>query len=719
MPGDRTLISSQPPFSPIKAAFRNHGRAGRLALKELRETLRDRRTLMTLLLMPLLVYPLLGVILQKALLSAIVKPAGEMSYSIIFCSESDARRFQIIYAQGRRFVKTKIPDKSLKLCEPPQKNVFCRGEHLLAEGADLAVLFRQDRESPEQWELFYREGDSHSQALVLQVEQVLQAANRDSIQRVLAQKELSLPGVADVAVKGVPQEPSVAPAFSLATFVPLMLILMTVTGAVYPAIDLTAGERERGTLEVLVAAPVPRMELLFAKFVAVLTVAMLTALVNLFAMLITVYASGLESLVFGVQGLSWPVLGQILALLFLFAGFFSAVMLALTSFARSFKEAQAYLIPLMLAALAPGIFSLTPGLRMNTFLAVMPLVNIVLLGRDLLQGHMVGKLFIWAVTSTILYGLLALALAAKVFGSDAILYGSQGSVRDLFRRPKTIRLLPTLTQAMFALAVLFPAFVVLGSLPNRYPNLPISSRLGISAALTLLLFAGWPAVMVWQNRVRFRSAFRMKKPSLGFLLTAVLWGTSLWVWAYELELFTMSPDRLKSLHAMFEAIQRDFNRVPLAWRLLTLAVVPAACEEWFFRGYLLSGLRARMSDLQAVLVSAGLFGLFHVVVRDVMFFERFLPSSLMGLMLGWLAVRSGSVWPGMLLHVLHNGLLLMIGAYQKELMDLGIGLSDEQHLPWVWLAGSACAILLGAGLLIKISPKNPNQTGPLAESLNP
>ena len=72
---------------------------------------------------------------------------------------------------------------------------------------------------------------------------------------------------------------------SLLTFIPLILVLMTITGAVYPAIDLTAGERERGTMEILVAAPVPRISILFGKFVAVLTVAMLTAMMNLLAML--------------------------------------------------------------------------------------------------------------------------------------------------------------------------------------------------------------------------------------------------------------------------------------------------------------------------------------------------------------------------------------------------------------------------------------------------
>src|SRR4029077_17423568 len=86
---------------------------------------------------------------------------------------------------------------------------------------------------------------------------------------------------------------------SLTAVIPLILILMTITGAVYPAIDLTAGERERGTLEILVSAPVPRMALLLAKYIAVVTVAMLTATINLVMMIATLQLSGLGQEVFG------------------------------------------------------------------------------------------------------------------------------------------------------------------------------------------------------------------------------------------------------------------------------------------------------------------------------------------------------------------------------------------------------------------------------------
>ena len=155
---------------------------------------------------------------------------------------------------------------------------------------------------------------------------------------------------------------------------------------------------------------------------------------------------------------------EIFALLILFAGFFSAVLLALTSFARSFKEAQAYLIPVMLLSLAPGLISLTPGVEFNALLAVTPLLNIVLLARDLFEGSVDPTLATAAVLTTALYALAAIGLAARVFGTDAILYGSEASWSDLFRRPPRARPVPSVSGAMFCLALLFPGCFLLRGL---------------------------------------------------------------------------------------------------------------------------------------------------------------------------------------------------------------------------------------------------------------
>src|SRR6202007_2722421 len=110
------------------------------------------------------------------------------------------------------------------------------------------------------------------------------------------------------------------PGLSLTALVPLILILMTITGAVYPAIDLTAGERERGTLEILVSAPVPRMSLLLGKYIAVGTVAVLTATINLTMMLITLQYNQLTDYVFR-NDISLPLVVQLFFLLLLFAAF--------------------------------------------------------------------------------------------------------------------------------------------------------------------------------------------------------------------------------------------------------------------------------------------------------------------------------------------------------------------------------------------------------------
>src|SRR5262249_4680851 len=164
----------------------------------------------------------------------------------------------------------------------------------------------------------------------------LAATNIQRLQQRLAERErrdVPVPVLVHASALEAAEQPS---AFSFTSLVPLILILMTITGAVYPAIDVTAGERERGTLEMLMAAPMPRVGLLLAKYVAVVTVAVLTALMNLAMMLLTVWLSGLSGLLFGPDGLSAGVVLAVFALLLLFAAVFSAGVLVLNNFGPRF-----------------------------------------------------------------------------------------------------------------------------------------------------------------------------------------------------------------------------------------------------------------------------------------------------------------------------------------------------------------------------------------------
>src|SRR5262249_49947604 len=152
------------------------------------------------------------------------------------------------------------------------------------------------------------------------------------------------------------------------------------------------------------------------------------------SMTASLLVSGLAERVFGPGGIRVVTLLEIFGLVLLFAAFFSAVLLVLTSFARSFKEAQAYLIPLMVVALVPGGRGLLPGLTLSGPLTVVPLLNIVLLARDLLLGHAEPLSAAVVVISTAVYAMLAVALAAQVFGAEGVLYGESGGWRALLRR---------------------------------------------------------------------------------------------------------------------------------------------------------------------------------------------------------------------------------------------------------------------------------------------
>jgi sodium transport system permease protein len=477
---------------------------------------------------------------------------------------------------------------------------------------------------------------------------------------------------------------------SMAALVPLILILMTITGAVYPAIDLTAGERERGTLEILVAAPVPRFELLTAKYLSVLAVSVLTALVNLVCMAITLSWSGMAATLFGAEGVSLGLLVQVLALLLLFAGFFSAVLLCLTSFARSFKEAQAYLIPLMLASLAPGVMAMLPGLKLEGVLTVLPLVNIVLMARDLFEGGVEAVPATIVIVTTLMYALAALGLAARVFGAESVLYSEQSSWADLLRRPTTPQPCLTISAALWCLALMVPIQFSLFALV-RAVGTSMPPWLGIMAgvAVNLLLFGLLPAFFAYLGRLDRRQALGLRMPRPAALLAAVLLGVSLW----PLELRLLAESGLSQvLQERFGEVLKSLQeaRASVGYGVLALVIVPAILEEVFFRGLLWSALKSRGGPLVTIGVSGLLFGATHVILDGALGLERLVPSTLLGLILSVVCWRSGSLWPSLIVHVLHNTILLMVGLGES---------GATQEVPWQWLAYGAAGTLTGGVLL--------------------
>ncbi len=722
---------TRPHGAPRPDASQALGRLSRLCLKELREILRDRRTIVTLVLMPIMVYPLLSLVFQRFLLSS-TQPGGgneSITYYVGLASENAGQHLLALLAQGeallegqrvreeRRMGRDADEDsKTPRRARPSISWVTAPDlQQQLSQGTiDLIVLARpRSGSDPLEFDLYYCEDSRLSEEVLDYVERRLRAVNEWQLEMQLRDRSIEPDVVVNINRKRVEAEYATTATF--ATVIPLILILMTVTGAVYPAIDLTAGERERGTLETLIAAPVPRLGLLIAKYVAVVTVALLTAAANLLAMTVTLATTGLSTMIFGEQGLTLGMILQVLGLLVLFASFFSAILLTLTSHARSFKEAQAYLIPLMLLSLGPGILGLMPGLKLEGMMAITPLVNMVLLARDIFQGTATWSLAAGAaILSTALYALAGIAIAARIFGTDAVLYGSQTTWSDLFRRSEHKQPAPTVASAMLCLALLFPCYFAVQNLLSRHFASNFSLYIILCGAVTALLFGGIPLIVAVWNHLDVRQSLRLTRiqtrPMLALVGAAVL-GWSLWPAAHEVVVFNkqlgmeiLSAEQLNRLKLLLEQLQE----IPLPLILISLAIVPGIFEEILFRGFLLSALLNVAKPWQAILVSAMLFGVFHVVGAGQLLPERFLPTTFMGLVLGWVAYRTWSVWPGMLLHAIHNGTIFVVAHRQGELPTAELIGVDLEHVPLQWHLAALVGLVAGTLLILTATPRVPH-----------
>ena len=733
-----------------------------LALKELRETLRDRRTIVTLILMPLIVYPILSLVFRTFLFSSMGELAEDnlIRYRIVLMSDWSEKSLTDLIAtldgvaafekeaknQGRVVPESNSdagaglenPGIQSQLNSPPVEAPLGKHEILLkepdrkdAEGmiqrgdADL-VVFVQGKQptaeilEPTELSLFYSEDLGRSARAATFLTDHIDLLDRVELQNRLIKNQLDsrlLLTKRDEVIKADAPRGSI----SFTTIIPLVLVLMTITGAVYPAIDLTAGERERGTLETLIATPVSRIRILVGKLIAVLTVAVLTASLNIIGMMSTVWAFQLDKLLMGDTPLTFAIFGKLFGLLILFATFFSALLLVVTSFARSFKEAQAYLIPIILLSFAPGLIAMTPGLQLEGPLAVCPMVNILLLARDLLEGNAQLLPAAIAIFSTIVYAAAAIGLAATIFGADSILYGSQGSWREMLVRPAESIEVAAPATSMLVLALLLPVNFVLIALMGKISD-SVDRQLLLSAVFTTLSFFLLPLLVAWHQKIRLGSGFGIRWPGPTTLIAAILLGLVMWPTVMSMiSLFHTLIDfvsgsevseRWQQRLVKFSAEQAErFRQAPLPIVVLAMSIVPAICEEWFFRGMLQRSLLNYARPVGAIIGSAVAFGAFHTLSGSVVAFDRLIPTALMGGILGWIAWRTGSILPGIALHMFHNATIALLARYSPQLELLEWFPDSNESIPGSWTLTSVVATIALLAMIYAVTRKRQSSIG--------
>lgn len=393
--------------------------------KELRDMLRDRRTLVSMIVIPTLLMPLIvGLVVFVSV--KVIRQARAEAPVVMVAGGADSP-----VARAALLAHRKI--RAVPATEDWRERIANKAVRATVEfpaGFDAAL----ERGDPAAVKIFHYEGELRSGFAVGEIQRFFSDYRERTVTARLAGRGLPPSFVKPFAV----QVENVAPPEKvggnvIGGIIPYMFLLLCFTGAMYPAMDLTAGEKERGTMETILCSPVSRLELVLGKFLMVLTASLGTVLCSLISMVGTVSLGGplLVAMVGANRGAgaaaalpSLDPLGllAVLVLVLPMAVFFSALLLAISLVAKSFKEAQSYLSPLVIVIILPAVAGVLPGVELNGQLALVPILNVSLASKELVSGvwHWPHLALIFGSTSV--YAALALAWAVRMFNREDVIF---------------------------------------------------------------------------------------------------------------------------------------------------------------------------------------------------------------------------------------------------------------------------------------------------------
>jgi sodium transport system permease protein len=391
--------------------------------KEFTEWVRDRRTLISTVLVPLFFFPIIMVGFT-ALAVVMVGKAKEETPKIMILGGEDSPEVlsglrnvkSLEIAPYRENWKEQISDKEIRAAVeiPP-------GFQVALEKGEAKTV-----------KIYYYEGEMKSSFGVNRIEKFLNDYRDQVVKERLAAKNLP-PSVLtpfDIHQENVAPPEKVSGA-TVGGFIGYMVVLLCMTGAMYPAIELTAGEKERGTMETILSSPISRVNLVLGKFLLVLSAALATAALSVMSMGISFSALRHFNVSSGrgeAAGLLLQLGPKAVAAIFLMAlpmaVLFSAVLMTIALFAKSHKEAQSYLTPMTFLVVIPAVASLLPGVELTPKLAFIPILNTSLVCKEIMTGTYHWNAIALIFVSTCAYAGIALFLAFKTFQRESVLFRS-------------------------------------------------------------------------------------------------------------------------------------------------------------------------------------------------------------------------------------------------------------------------------------------------------
>lgn len=681
-------------FSIVKTIF----------FKELVDTLRDKRTLIAMIGIPMVLYPLLFIVMTQVLMIQRTKVEETASKVAVMAEESETIAGWLDEVELIELVDTETPDEALK-----------NGEIDAIVVVEGPLASRLDQNETVEVEIQYDVTNSASR----EAEARLFDAIADQRETLLQARLISEGLTEDFAIplrikRNNVSPPSKTTGMLLGMIVPILMVTMLGVGAFYPAVDLTAGEKERGTFETLLSTPTSSLEIVFGKFFAVFTLAMITGLLNLGSMTVTLLfqIAQLSEFVKGqagdidVQLLSIPpqsIIAMVVVLIPL-AFFISASMMTVAVFARSFKDAQNYVTPFFIIIILPACVASIPEIELSATTQLIPITNVSLLFRDLLMGTVAIDMVFVVFLSTAVYALLALIVATWVFQrEDVILSEERGlplTIRRSEFRPSKV---PTPGTALGIFAVVMLLFFYVGMYAQT-KNIHIGLLITEFGVILLPVLA-----ILWFVRVDIKNTMSLRMPAAGTIIGAILIAPAglLLVMQYAVWQHSVLPQP-EGFDFLTEQL---FGIGDSPWGLTALILLiglsPAICEEALFRGALLSGLKDKLPAWGTVLAVGLLFGAFHLSIY------RFVPTATIGIVLTYMVLRSGSILPGVIGHFVVNttSVLLATEHLPKSVIEyLEDGNFEQNGFP-PWALGLALLVFVAAVVIVEYSERRKAGSG--------
>jgi len=386
--------------------------------KELRDMLRDKRTIRSMVIMPLVAFPLLflGIGYISAEFSGEAKT--EIAPVMIHGGEDSPKVLAALHDLAGIHI---VPYRDDAIREVSDKKIRAVVE--IPPGFDAAINSRQ----PKNISIGYFENNDKSEEAESKIETFFEKYRDQVVRAELAARGLpaNLMDPFTVKSKNVASASQVGAAL-FGGWIPYLIIIFSFTGATYPAMDMAAGEKERGTMETILCSPISRTDIVMGKFLMVVTASVVTAVLSLISLGVS-FAWAKPKLLAAAHStfqmsIEPSTVAVVVVMLLPLAILFASMLLAVSLLAKSFREAQTYIGPMTFIVIAPAIIGALPGVELNWKTALVPILNTSLVSKEIIAGSY-PWLYIAAIFGmTCVYATVGIATAVAMFNREDILF---------------------------------------------------------------------------------------------------------------------------------------------------------------------------------------------------------------------------------------------------------------------------------------------------------